>query len=90
MDSFLKTIFLLVNFLKQARSQLKKYKNLTLIDERVEDALLHPSGFEIRLKSGVRHQSRRLLFATGLVDELPPTARYPIFLRKKRFSLPLV
>jgi thioredoxin reductase len=38
---------------------------------RVEAAARHGGGFEVRLRGGRRVRARRLLVATGLVDELP-------------------
>ena len=54
-----------------ARDQLAPYGTVELCDRRVVDASRGPAGFELRAADGARLQARRLLLATGVVDELP-------------------
>jgi thioredoxin reductase len=53
-----------------AREQLKQYP-VEILDMAVIDARRDGNGFEVTLASGERLRCRKLLLATGLVDELP-------------------
>jgi thioredoxin reductase len=53
-----------------AREQLKQYP-VEILDMAVIDVRRDGNGFEVTLASGERLRCRKLLLATGLVDELP-------------------
>ncbi|MBM7369149.1 NAD(P)/FAD-dependent oxidoreductase [Gordonia hydrophobica] len=52
------------------RSEAASY-GAVLLDDEVTDAHRADGGFALQLASGARVQARRILLATGLVDELP-------------------
>jgi thioredoxin reductase len=54
------------------REQLAPYESVTLRDGRVAGAECREDGFEIALADGTRERCRKLILATGIVDELPP------------------
>lgn len=54
-----------------AREQLEAYPNLTWIDGAVTHAEGRKDDFRIVLQSGESNSGRRLVFATGLKDDLP-------------------
>lgn len=54
-----------------SREQLAPYRTVELCDRRIVDAVRGPAGFELRAADGARLRARRLLLATGVVDELP-------------------
>jgi len=56
--------------LRTARDEVRGY-GVALVDDRVSDIA---AGFALRLAGGRRLATRRLLFATGAVDELPDIA----------------
>lgn len=62
-----------LDFLDVAREQLKPYTSVKLLDGAVKDARRLPNdeGFEVTLDDGGTFQSRKLLVATGLGDDLP-------------------
>jgi thioredoxin reductase len=60
-----------LEFLHIARDQLKPYKNVTLVNGEVIDVLPVPNGFEVILNDGSGMFCRKLLLATGVVDNLP-------------------
>jgi thioredoxin reductase len=53
------------------REDLKKYPSVEVRDIEVCDADRIEGGFEILLEDGERHRTRKLLLATGLVEDLP-------------------
>jgi thioredoxin reductase len=53
------------------REDLKKYPSVEVRDIEVCDADRIEGGFEVVLEDGGRHRARRLLLATGLVEDLP-------------------
>lgn len=57
--------------LRTGREQLLPYSNVEICDESVDDAGPDAGGFVARLGDGRRITARRLLLATGLVDDLP-------------------
>lgn len=57
-----------------ARDQLQTYPTLTWVEGQVIDAGGDKDAFHVTLDSGARHPGRRLVFATGLADQLPPIA----------------
>jgi thioredoxin reductase len=54
-----------------ARSQLMKYKTITIIEDLVRGANKTDEGFEISVESKNHYRARRLIFATGIKDNLP-------------------
>lgn len=60
------------DFLRLARDELVKYKSVRIRDERVAGARCRPGdGFVVTLESGETIAARKLLLATGVVDNLP-------------------
>ena len=61
-----------LEFLRVARSELAQYTSVELRDVTVTDARCLPNGrFETTLDTGERVESRKLLVATGVRDNLP-------------------
>lgn len=58
-------------FLDIARQQLHPYETIELRQTKVIDARRLDDGFEVTLRSGERISSRKLLLATGVVDDIP-------------------
>jgi thioredoxin reductase len=54
------------------RGELKAYPSVELRDEEVTDARAAGDGFRLALAEGGTARARKLLLATGLVEELPP------------------
>ncbi|MBA3495579.1 MAG: NAD(P)/FAD-dependent oxidoreductase [Gemmatimonadales bacterium] len=57
--------------LRLAREQLSPYDTVELVGAEVVDALRTADGFEIRCSDGTALHSRKLLLATGVIDDLP-------------------
>ena len=57
---------------KNAREQLMAYPTLSWTDGHAESAEGEKDAFSVTTADGVRYQSRRMLFATGVSDKLPP------------------
>ncbi|TNB49710.1 NAD(P)/FAD-dependent oxidoreductase [Martelella lutilitoris] len=57
-----------------ARRQLEAYPTLTWIDALAENVTGKKDGFSLTLADGTVHRGRRVLFATGVRDELPNIA----------------
>jgi thioredoxin reductase len=55
-----------------AREELLPYTTVELRDTRVADAARAGAGFAARCEDGSTIRSRKLLLATGVVDEVPP------------------
>ena len=58
-------------FLRMAREELGQYDTVSLRDGEVVSAACLESRFEVRLADGQRVTARKLLIATGVVDNLP-------------------
>jgi thioredoxin reductase len=58
-------------FLCLAREQLAAYETVALRETEVIDGRQIASGFEISLRTGEQLTSRKLLLATGVVDDVP-------------------
>lgn len=58
-------------FLRLGREQLVPYETVELRQTNVTDARRLTNSFEITLSNGERISSRKLLLATGVVDEIP-------------------
>ena len=61
-------------FLRIAREDLRPYDTVEIRSARVVDAARDARGFEVRCEDGTRLRTRKLLLATGVVDELPDIA----------------
>jgi thioredoxin reductase len=61
-------------FLHIGREQLRPYETIELRQTEVIDARRLAGGFEVTLSDGERISSRKLLLATGVVDEVPAIA----------------
>jgi thioredoxin reductase len=59
------------DFLKVAREQMKQYETVELRDAEVTHAECNDRLFHVTLRDGVRLAARKLLIATGVVDNLP-------------------
>ena len=59
------------DFLALARQELRKYDTVELRDGEVTAAECAESRFAVTLRTGERHAARKLLLATGVVDNLP-------------------
>jgi thioredoxin reductase len=58
-------------FRRIAREQLRRYPSVKLVMKEATAARCLRQGFEITLASGEKVRTRKLLLATGVVDELP-------------------
>jgi thioredoxin reductase len=59
------------DFLSLAREEVAKYPSVEFHRGRIVDARRTSSGFMVECLGGLRFSSRKLLLATGVVDELP-------------------
>ena len=60
------------DLLRLAREELRAYDTVELRSAEVVDAARDAEGFDLRCADGSRLRSRKLLLATGVLDELPP------------------
>jgi thioredoxin reductase len=60
-----------LDFLRIARDQLRPYDTVEIRDVAVEKIVRERDRFRVRLADGRRATSRRVLIATGVLDELP-------------------
>ena len=58
-------------FLRLAHEEVRRYLTVEFRRTKVVAAERTPSGFTVVCADGTRHNSRKLLLATGVVDELP-------------------
>src|SRR5690349_7450870 len=59
-------------FLNQCHKDLQKYTNVEFLNTEVTHARkIEDDGFEIETREGKIFQSRKLLLATGVVDDIP-------------------
>lgn len=75
-------------FLRLGREQLRPYETVKLRNVVVTDARRLADGFEIALSSGERLSSRKLLLATGVVDDLPEIDGLAAFYGSSVFHCP--
>ena len=76
-------------FLQLAREQLQRYKNVQLVDSEVTDiARESKSLFRVALTDGRFELTRKVLIATGVVDQLPPIPRIDEFWGKSVHQCP--
>jgi thioredoxin reductase len=76
-------------FRKIARDELQAYSCVDEIHGHAVDAALTDCVFHVTIEDGRVFRSRRLLLATGLVDELPPIEGLSEFWGKSVFVCPL-
>jgi thioredoxin reductase len=60
-----------LEFLATAREQMRQYDTVEVRDVEVIEAACRGARFHVALADGSRHASRKLLIATGVVDNLP-------------------
>ena len=58
-------------FLRLARADVARYPSVEVREEEIAEIARTPDGFAARLASGARVSARRVVLATGIVDELP-------------------
>ena len=58
-------------FLRLARAELGRYGTIECREVEIVDATRTPAGFEVSTSDGTRLAARKLLLATGVVDDLP-------------------
>jgi thioredoxin reductase len=62
------------SFLQAAHEDLRPYDTVEIRSARVVDATRDYYGFEVQCEDGTRLRTRKLLLATGVIDELPDIA----------------
>jgi thioredoxin reductase len=60
-----------LEFLRIARAELRRYETIEIRDVEVTEAECRDSRFHVTLAGGEQHHARKLLIATGVVDNLP-------------------
>ncbi len=75
-------------FLHLAREQLAPYETIELRQTEVTDARRLASGFEVTLRTGELISSRKLLLATGVVDDIPAIDGLADFYGRSVFHCP--
>jgi thioredoxin reductase len=75
-------------FLKIAREELLKYDSLEFRNIAVLDAEKQSTCFEVSLPQGKKEQCKKLLLATGMVDDLPKIPDLDQFYGKSIFHCP--
>jgi thioredoxin reductase len=75
-------------FLQEGREQLRPYPNVEMCDLMVVDAERSSEHFSVTLADSSRQTSRKLLFTTGMVDELPEIEGMASFYGKGVFPCP--
>jgi thioredoxin reductase len=58
-------------FLRLARADVARYQSIEVREEEIAEIARTPDGFTARLAGGARVAARRVVLATGIVDELP-------------------
>lgn len=76
------------DFLRMAREQLQPYDSVLVRDAKVVGALRENDRFVLTLADGEQISSRKLLLATGVVDELPLLQGLEQFYGKSVFHCP--
>ena len=76
------------DFLRIAREQMRQYDCVELRDIEVTAAECRESRFHVTLADGSQLDSRKLLIATGVVDNLPDIPGFPELYGKSVFHCP--
>lgn len=74
--------------LRLGRTQLRPYPSIEFQHIEVTDALRTDTHFELSLTDGSRVYARKLLLATGVVNELPPIKGIELFYGRSVFHCP--
>ncbi len=77
-----------LDFVKLGREEICSYPNVELREASVLDAERGGTHFTVTLADHSRLTARKLLFTTGIVDELPPIAGIEAFYGKSVFNCP--
>ncbi|HWL12190.1 MAG TPA: NAD(P)/FAD-dependent oxidoreductase [Ureibacillus sp.] len=75
-------------FKRIAREDLSKYSNLTFHNQRVVEVKKESKSFSVYTEKGEVYKSRKVIFSTGLKDELPAIDGIHDFYGKSLFSCP--
>jgi thioredoxin reductase len=70
------------------RAQLAQYPTVRLLNQAAMKARCLPQGFEVTTSRGVRLRARKLLLATGVVDDLPAVVGLEKFYGRSVFHCP--
>jgi thioredoxin reductase len=73
---------------RAGRAELARYETVELRETVVLDVSPLGDGFELLLADGIRARARKVLLATGVVDELPAIAGLPEFWGRGVFPCP--
>lgn len=71
-----------------AREQLRRYDTVEVSGGTVTDAVRTESGFDVKLADGAKLSCRKLLLATGVVDELPDLNGFQEIYGRSAFHCP--
>ncbi len=71
-----------------AREQLHQYPTVEIREATVKDAFRRDRSFEVALADGTRLRCRKLLLATGLIDELPQIQGIEAYYGRSVFHCP--
>jgi thioredoxin reductase len=77
-----------LEFLQVARDQLATYDTVSIERAEVTDARCDGDVFTVTTRDGARRQCRKLLIATGVVDQLPPIPGIDSFYGRSVFHCP--
>ncbi len=75
-------------FLRIGREQLRQYDTVEVRDAKAATAARTGEGFELTLENGQKLSTRKLLLATGVVDELPKIDALDQFYGRSVFHCP--
>jgi thioredoxin reductase len=75
-------------FLRLAHEQLRPYETVQLRHTEATDAVRLPTHFDLTLSDGQHISSRKLLLATGVVDDLPELPGFAEFYGRSVFHCP--
>jgi thioredoxin reductase len=75
-------------FRRVAREQLTQYRSVKFARKEATAACQVDDGFEVTVADGKRLRCRKLLLATGVVDELPPVEGVEAFYGRSVFHCP--
>ena len=75
-------------FLRLGREELRPYDTVKMLAIKVSEARRIENGFEVIFSNGERAFGRKLLIATGVVDELPKIENLELFYGRSVFHCP--
>jgi thioredoxin reductase len=75
-------------FLRLGRNELQTFDNVKLLTMEVSDARRLENSFEVTFSNGERLFSRKLLIATGVVDDVPKLQGIELFYGRSVFHCP--